>query len=80
MTLTGEQVREACRLLRWDRYDLQRRTGLPLHVIDRVMTSEAEIEATLAREIVLKDAFHRAGIDFAPENGASGVHLRSVKN
>lgn len=53
MTLTGRQVREACELLRWDRYDLQRRTGLPLYVVDQVMTSETEIEATLAREIVL---------------------------
>lgn len=67
MPLTGQQVREACRLLRWSRYDLQRRTALPFHVVDRVMAVETAIEATLAREIVLKDAFHRAGIEFTPK-------------
>ncbi|WP_237482989.1 hypothetical protein [Lichenibacterium dinghuense] len=67
MTLTGQQVRDACQLLRWGRYDLQRRTALPLHVIDRVMAAETVIEATLVREIVLNDGFHRAGVEFAPE-------------
>lgn len=75
--LSGRQVREACELLRWTRYDLQRRTGLPFLVVDRVMSSEAEIDATLAREIVLKDAFHRAGVEFIFENGGKAmVRLR----
>lgn len=74
--LTGRQVREACDLLRWTRYDLQRRTGLPFHVVDRVMASQTEIEATLAREIVLKDAFSRAGVEFILEKDAAGVRLR----
>ena len=67
--LTGRQVRKACELLRWSRYDLQRWTALPLHVVDQVMMSDHAIEATLAREIVLRDALQRAGVEFTPEGG-----------
>ena len=73
--LTGTQVRAACDLLKWNRYDLQRRTALPLYVIDYVTGCEDAIEATLAREIVLKDAFHRAGIEFTPD----GPRLRKME-
>ena len=65
--LTGTQVRAACDLLRWNRYDLQRRTSLPLYVVDYVTGCEDEIEATLAREIVLKDTFRHAEVEFTPD-------------
>ena len=64
--LTGQQIREACELLGWTRYDVQRRTALPLHVVDRMMKSQTQMEATLAREIAFKDALHRAGVEFTP--------------
>lgn len=61
--LTGRQIRAACALLKWDRFDLQRSTALPLFVIDRVMISPGAIAGMLADEIIIKDAFHRAGVD-----------------
>ena len=67
MALTGEQVREACELLRWSRFDLQRRTAMPLAAVDRTLASRGSLGGTLSEEIVLRDAFHRADIDFTPE-------------
>lgn len=68
--LTGRQVREACRLLHWDRFDLQRWTALPLTVVDRALASGDGIGETLADEIIFKNAFYRAGIEFMAESGA----------
>lgn len=65
--LTGRQVRQACELLRWDRYEVQRRTALPLPAVDIVTSDADHFNGTRADEIVLKDAFHRAGIEFTPE-------------
>ncbi len=78
--LTGHQVRQTCELLGWTRYDLHRFTALPLVVIDRVMGSKARIDSTLAREIIVKEALHRAGVEFIPENGGgAGVRLRKAE-
>ena len=70
--LTGPQIREACAVLKWSRFDLQRRTALPLVVIDRAMMSPDGAVGRLADEIVIKDAFYRAGVEFRPD----GVRLR----
>lgn len=63
MTLTGKQVREACTLLCWNRYDLQRKTALPFVVVDRSLSGEDVLDCTMAVRIILRDAFHRAGVD-----------------
>lgn len=60
--LTGRSIREACGILSWGRYDLQRRTALPLVYVDLLMKSTGVLDPTKADEIVLKDAFHRAGL------------------
>ena len=70
--LTGPQIREACDLLKWTRFDLQQRTSLPLAVIDRASMSPDGAVGRLADEIVIKDAFYRAGVEFGPD----GVRLR----
>ena len=70
--LTGLQISEACDLLKWSRLDLQRRTALPLAVIDRALMSPDGAVGRLADEIVIKDAFYRAGVEFGPD----GVRMR----
>ena len=70
--LVGSKIRDACELLKWTRFDLQRRTALPLVVIDRAMMSPDGAVGTLADEIIIKDAFYRAGVEFTPD----GVTLR----
>ncbi len=70
--LTGGQIREACALLDWDRFDLQRWTALPFIVIDRAMRGSEGMIGTLVDEIIIKEAFHRAGVAFEPE----GARLR----
>jgi len=72
--LTGREIREACELLRWTRYDMQRCTALPLVEVDLIMASAGAININLADEIVVKEAFRRAGIEFGPE----GVLLRTA--
>ncbi len=65
--LTGDQVRQACALLKWTRYDLQRHTALRFVVIDCVLRSKDSINATLAEKIIVKEAFHRSGVEFIDE-------------
>ena len=44
------------------------------------MGSNARVDSTLAREIIVREALHRAGIEFIPENGGgAGVRLRKVE-
>lgn len=70
--LTGRQMREACEALSWSPQDLQARTALSLVVIDNALASPGAIGGTLVEEIMIKEAFHRAGVEFGPE----GVRLR----
>ena len=71
--LTGREIREACELLRWTRYDMQRRTALPLVEVDLIMASAGATNISLADEIIVKEAFRRAGIEF----GSEGFLLRT---
>ena len=77
--LTGQHIRDACALLGWSRYDLQPQTALPLVIVDILLGSVGALNGTLADEIILKEAFHRAGVEFIPENGGeAGVRLRKA--
>lgn len=71
--LTGRQIREACEALGWTRLDLQAQTALSLVVIDNALASPGAIGGTLAEEIMIKEAFYRAGVEFGPE----GIRLRA---
>ena len=73
--LTGGQMREACEALRWSPQDLEAHTALSLAVIDNALASPGAIGGTLAEEIVIKEAFHRAGVEFVPE----GIRLREPR-
>ncbi len=65
--LTGAQLREACDLLRWNRHHVQQWTGLPMAIVEQAMASASGVGGTLSEEIIIKDAFFRAGVDFASE-------------
>ena len=73
--LTGRQMREACEALSWSPRDLEAHTALSLAVIDNALASPGAIGGTLAEEIVIKEAFHRAGVEFVPE----GIRLREPR-
>ncbi len=65
--LTGRQIREACDLLRWDRHHMQQWTGLPMVIVEQAMASANCVGGTVSEEIIIKDAFFRAGVDFASD-------------
>ena len=65
--LTGQQARDACSLLRWTRYELNRRTALPLWIADRVFTTQGDLDVTPEEVTILSDAFDRAGVEFMAE-------------
>ena len=73
--LTGRQIRDACEALSWSRLDLQSQTALSLVLIDNALASPEAIGGTLAEEIIIKEAFYRAGVDFGPD----GVRLREPR-
>ena len=75
--ITGHQVRTACRLLQWTRHDLNRHTGLPLWMVDRILTGMADPDPS--PDGSLQDAFDRAGIDFIiADDGTSSATLRTA--
>ena len=69
---TGRRVRDACGLLGWGRYDVQRRTGLPLVAVDLLMGGADTLNGTTADATILEDAFRRAGLTL----DASGAWVR----
>ena len=73
--LTGHQVRLACDLLKWTRYDVNRHTGLPLWMVDRILVGMADPD--LFPGTTLHSAFDQAGIEFfVADDGAPGAMLR----
>lgn len=62
--ITGLQAREACDLLRWTRYDLNRRTALPLWLLERILSGQGDLDVTPGENTFLTDAFDRAGVEF----------------
>lgn len=75
--ITGHQVRTACSALKWTRHDLNRHTGLPLWMVDRILTGMADPDASTDGS--LQDAFDRAGVDFTiAEDGISNATLRKA--
>lgn len=70
--VTGPQVRQACSLLRWTRYDLNRRTALPLWSVDIILSGRRDREITPGDSALLGDAFDRAGVEFTVGEGGAG--------
>ena len=72
--LTGEHVRQACRLLRWNSLILSRKAHLPFRTI-KLLRPRENVDPDLAAKLLT--VFQAAGIEFIPENGSgAGVRLR----
>lgn len=75
--LTGQQIREARRLLKWRREGLVTRAGLPFSVIDRAEASDAEARITAAQEAAIRRAFGAVGVEFGVgDDGSPNVQLQ----
>lgn len=74
--LTGRQIREARRLLAWERTTMARRIALPVTVIDRAEAEDGEANITVAQEIKIKGAFEKAGIEFTVEPPGARLQTR----
>ena len=76
--ITGFQARQACELLRWTRYDVNRRTALPLWVVDLILAGQNDLDVTPEESTILHDAFDLAGVDFVLDDGGEqGARLRT---
>lgn len=73
--LTGPQIREARRLLNWERTIISRRVGFPVSVIDCAEACDGEANITVAQEIKIKSVFEKAGVEFTVE--PPGARLRT---
>lgn len=62
--VTGPLARQACSLLRWTRYDLNRRTALPLWSVGTILSGRRDREITPGESALLCDALDRAGVEF----------------
>lgn len=75
--LTGEQIRAARALLRWDQPDLETRSGVSLPTIKRLELMEGPCAGRPATIDALRTALEKGGIEFIPANGGgAGVRLR----
>ena len=73
--LTGEQIRAARGLLRWEQKDLAKASGVSEPTVIRLEKMKGRVSGQIGTIQAIKDAFEAAGIEFIVENGG-GVGLR----
>lgn len=73
--LTGEQIKAARGLLRWEQKDLAGASGVSEQTIIRMEKMTGLVSGQISTIQALKSAFEDAGIVFIPENGG-GAGLR----
>lgn len=77
--LTGRQVRDCRRLLRWSREEFSRRAYVPATLIAAVESQDGEAWLSEEQETAMRSALEAAGVEFSPENGGgAGVRLKKV--
>ena len=75
--LTGEQIRAARALLRWEQKDLAQASGVSEQTIIRLEKMVGQVSGQIGTVQAIKDALETGGVDFIPENGGGpGVRLR----
>ena len=75
--LTGEQIRAARALLRWEQKDLAQASGVSEQTIIRLEKMIGQVSGQIGTVQAIKDALEAGGVDFIPENGGGpGVRLR----
>ena len=76
--LTGEQIRAARALLRWEQKDLAQASGVSEQTIIRLEKMIGQVSGQIGTVQAIKDALETGGVDFIPENGGGpGVRLRN---
>ncbi|MCG8597975.1 MAG: helix-turn-helix domain-containing protein [Kiloniellales bacterium] len=76
--LTGEQIRAARALLRWEQKDLAQASGVSEQTIIRLEKMVGQVSGQIGTVQAIKDALETGGVDFIPENGGGpGVRLRN---
>jgi DNA-binding XRE family transcriptional regulator len=74
--ITGAQIKEARRLLRWTPRDLALKARVPRTTVQRAEATDGEPAITLAQANAIKRALKEAGVEFT--NGDEpGVKLRN---
>ncbi len=75
--LTGEQIRAARALLRWEQKDLAQASGVSEQTVIRLEKMVGQVSGQIGTVQAIKDALETGGVAFIPENGGGpGVRLR----
>ncbi len=73
--ITGEQIKSARALLRWNQTQLAERAGISVETVKRLERMKGNVSAYAATVEAVEQAFETAGIEFL-DNGGPGVRLR----
>ena len=76
LILTGEQIRAARALARWEQTELARRSGLSLETIKRLERIRGPVDANSRTLAAICEAFSRSGVAFENNSGV-GVKLQA---
>ena len=75
--ITGEQLRGARAMLRWEQRRLAEASGVTLETVKRLEAIVGPVSAGAATVDKLRSALEAAGVEFIAENGGGpGVRLR----
>lgn len=75
--LTGEQIRAARALLRWEQKDLAEKSGVSEQTIIRLEKMVGQVSGQISTVQAIRNAFETAGVEFIDANGGGpGVRLR----
>ena len=76
--LTGEQIRGARAMLRWDQAKLANESSVSLPTIKRLEKMAGEVSGNVSTVRAIQAALETAGIEFIdPNGGGPGVRLKS---
>ena len=73
--ITGEQIKSARALLRWNQTQLADRAGISVETVKRLERMKGNVSAYAATVEAVEQAFESAGIEFLDDD-APGVRLR----
>ena len=76
--LTGEQLRAARAMLRWDQSKLATESDVSLPTIKRLEKMSGEVSGNVRTINAVQSAFESAGVEFLePDNGGPGVRVKT---
>ena len=76
--LTGEQIRAARALIRWEQTNLAEASGISVPTIRRLEAMHGEVSANVTTVRNIQSAFEVAGLEFIEGSGGGpGVRLKA---